>query len=124
MENFDFLGKWRTQEILGKIETDPRKKRRAKNKPAPKKIPVDASGYLSKSETFDGFEGLKQALYKRRHQLALSIYEGLLSYGIGRDVEFIDEDEVKASLKNLEKSNYRVGDLITAVVSSTTFRTK
>ena len=122
LENFDYLGKWRTQEVLGKIETDKRKKKKSKKEP--KKVKINSSGFLSKSEKFDDFEGLKKALYKRKDRLALSVYESFLSYGIGRDIEFVDEEDVKRALSELKKNNFRVRDMISAVVTSKTFMTK
>ena len=93
-------------------------------KKEPKKVKVNPSGFLSKSEKFEDFEGLKKALYKRKDRLALSIYESLLSYGIGRDIEFVDEEDVKKSLSELQKKNFRVRDMIIAIITSKTFMTK
>ncbi|MCM8537536.1 MAG: DUF1588 domain-containing protein [Lentisphaeraceae bacterium] len=122
LESFDYLGRWRTIEVLGKVEEDPR--RRKKIKVQPKKIAVDASGFLSESEKFNDFEGLKKALMNRKNSLAQSIYESMLSYGIGRDIEFVDDEEVKRVLAKLQKDNYRVRDMITAVITSKIFMTK
>ena len=101
LENFDYLGKWRTTETLGKVDN---KKKKNKDRKALKRVPIDASGYLSKSEKFQDFDGLKKALYKNKDRLALSIYEALLAYGIGRDIEFVDEEEIQLRLNELKNT--------------------
>ena len=121
LENFDYLGKWRTTETLGKVDN---KKKKNKDRKALKRVPIDASGYLSRGEKFNDFEGLKKALYKNKDRLALSIYEALLAYGIGRDIEFVDEEEIQLRLNELKQKNYPVADMIQSVVSSKIFMTK
>ena len=122
LENFDYLGKWRTTETIGKV--DSKKKKKNKDVKQPQKVKIDPSGYLSKSEKFEDYEGLKQVLYKNKDRLALSIYEALLSYGIGRGIEFVDEEEISAKLKILKQKNYPIADMIQSVVSSKIFMTK
>ena len=123
LENFDYLGKWRTVELIGKVD-DKKKKKKNKETTAPQKVKIDAAGHLSKSEKFEDFEGLKKALYKNKDRLAQSIYEALLSYGTGRDMEFVDEKEIHAALNELKKNNYKLADMIQSAVSSKIFMTK
>ena len=124
LENFDNLGKWRTHETLGKEENKKKKGKKSKETKPPVKVEIDAKGYLSKSEKFDDFEGLKKVLYQKKDRLALSLYESLLAYGIGRDIEFVDEKEIKDVLTKLKNNNYKVRDMITSIVTSKTFMTK
>ncbi|MCM8533325.1 MAG: DUF1588 domain-containing protein, partial [Lentisphaeraceae bacterium] len=127
LENFDYLGNWRTSEILGGVQPAPKKKKGKKAQkpvPAPKKVPVNAAGNLLRGEKFSDFEGFKKALYKNKNKLAESIYESLLSYGIGREIEFVDADEIKENLSSLAKSNYLLKDMILEVITSKTFVTK
>ena len=131
LENFDYLGKWRTTEVLGGIQPAPKKKRKgkktkknAKPVPAPKKVAVNAAGNLLRGEKFSDFEGFKKALYKNKSKLAESIYESLLSYGIGREIEFVDADDVQENLSSLAKNNYLLKEMILEVITSKTFVTK
>lgn len=127
LENFDYLGKWRTTEVLGEDATAGKKpKKRGKkdsSKSEPPKVAIDASGYLG-DEQFEDFEGLKLVLLKNKDRLARSMYESLLSYGIGREIEFVDDDDVHRSLMKLEQNNYRLKDMILEVLTSKTFATK
>ena len=117
LENFDYLGRWRDSETIGQ-EQKGRKKIRGK------KIAIDASGYLSENETFEDFDGFKKALLKNKAKLAKSLYSSMLAYGIGREIEFIDEEEISQSLLALKKDNYPMRDLIFQLVTSKIFRTK
>ena len=76
------------------------------------------------SDQFEGLEGLQQVLLKNKDRLARSMYESLLSYSIGRKIEFVDDEEIKSRLKELKKKNYPLKEMIFAVVSSKTFATK
>ncbi|MDF1860798.1 MAG: DUF1588 domain-containing protein [Verrucomicrobiales bacterium] len=125
LENFDYLGNWRTEEVLGGDDSDKKtkKKKGAKAKPALEKVAVDASGYL-KDQPFEDFEGLQQVLLKNRDRLALSLYESLLSYGIGRDIEFVDDAEIQKKLSDLKSQDYPLKEMIFTVMTSRTFATK
>ncbi len=79
-----------------------------KGKPLPKnlrprRLAIDASGYLG-DDRFEDLEGLRNALSQHKDQLARSVYESLLSYGIGREIEFVDDQDVSANLSELKRT--------------------
>ena len=127
LENFDYLGKWRTNEVAGgaaaSAKPKKRKRKTASKKPEPEKIAIDASGYLG-DDRFEDLEGLRNALTQHQDQLARSVYESLLSYGIGREIEFVDDQDVSANLSQLKERNYPLKEMIFEVISSKTFVTK
>ena len=127
LENFDYLGKWRTNEVAGGAAASAKPKKRkgkpSSKKPAPEKITIDASGYLG-DDRFEDLEGLRNALSQHKDQLARSVYESLLSYGIGREIEFVDDEDVIANLSELKKRNYPLKEMIFEVITSKTFVTK
>lgn len=128
LENFDYLGKWRTTELAGGSAASDAKKGKRKGKTAskksePKAVAIDASGRIG-DEQFEGIEGLRTVLTQRKDQLARSVYESLLSYGIGRKIEFVDDQDVLANLSELKKRNYPLKEMIFEVVTSKTFATK
>lgn len=128
LENFDYLGKWRTTEVAGGSAASDAKKSKRKGKAAskktePEKIAIDASGYLE-DDQFEGIEGLRTVLTQHKDELAQSVYESLLSYGIGREIEFVDDEDVIANLNELKKRNYPLKEMIFEVVTSKTFATK
>ena len=126
LENFDYLGNWRTSEVLGG-ETAGKKSKKKKSdrgaKTGPKKVTIEPSGYLG-DDQFEDLEGLQQVLLKNKDKLARSIYESLLSYGIGRDIEFVDEDDINENLTELRKRNYLLKEMIFEVITSKTFLAK
>ncbi len=127
LENFDYLGNWRMTETPGgETPAGQKTKKRGKRDKAdskPVKVAIDASGRLE-GERFEGFEGLQQALLQNKDRLARSMYESLLSYGIGREIEFVDDPEVDDRLTGLKSRNYPLKDMIFEVVASRAFATK
>ena len=126
LENFDYLGNWRTTEVLGGVPPEKKKKSKKDKKPAPvlQKVAVNAKGFLPNGDSFNDFDGLKKALYKKKNKLAESIYESLLSYGIGRDIEFVDEADINENLSSRAEKNYLLKEMIFEVITSKTFVTK
>ena len=86
-----------------------------------KLYPVDASGELPNGEAFEDVQGLKAALMKEERTVAASIFEGLLCYGLGRDVSFTDKPLVEMALDNLEADHFPVRDMVKQVVLSQPF---
>lgn len=88
LENFDYLGNWRTAELVGGAAANAKPKKKkdkaASKKVAPKEIAIDASGYLG-DERFENLEGLRNVLTQHKDDLARSVYESLLAYVIGRN---------------------------------------
>jgi hypothetical protein len=85
--------------------------------------PIDASGTLPDGTRFDGVAGLKQALLARSDQFVATIAEKLLTYALGRGVEYYDQPAVRAIAQSAARRDYRFSTgLILAVVQSTPFQ--
>jgi len=117
LENFDRFGKFRIEEGIQLANN--RGKWTARDT-----RPVVASGYLDAEHRFDDLAGLKQVLLQHKDELARSMFESLLAYGMGRKLEFVDEAEVDACLARLKTNNYLMKDLILEVIQSKAFKTK
>ena len=117
LENFDLFGRWRNEESL-RVGLKKKKKMRYK------KLPLDTNGYLSENEKFSDFEGLQKALLNNRGKLAQSLYSSMLSYGIGRDIEFVDQEDIQQNLHKLAKKRFPARDMLFNVINSKTFKTK
>lgn len=118
LENFDAIGMWRDEELV----TDAEHFSQLKNPRVKRKLyPVDASGELPNGETFEDVHGMKAALMKQERAVAASLFEGLLCYGLGRDVSFTDQPIIEQALKDLEKKKFPVRDMIKQVVLSEPF---
>jgi hypothetical protein len=101
LENFDAVGRWRTLE---------------------EGQPVDASGGLPDGSKFTGVEGLEEALLKRPEVFAGTLAEKLLTFALGRGVEYYDGPAVREIVRKARAADYRFSALIEAIVTSTPFR--
>ena len=102
LENFDAVGRWRTL-------TDGF-------------APIDASGSFPDGTTFDGVSGLKQAILGRADQFVRTLTEKLLTYALGRAVEYYDAPAVRAIERTAARDDYRFSSLILGIVKSTPFQ--
>lgn len=103
LENFDAVGRWRTQ-IGG--------------------VAVDARGELASGETFDGIKGMRSVLLSREDDIARNVVERLMAYALGRGLEPEDLPSVSVILRQCKPGGYRMQDLMTGVVQSLPFRYK
>ncbi len=102
LENFDRFGRWRTKD-------DGR--------------PIDAKGRLPNWTEFTGPAGLKRVIVQQRlDDLARQVTRKMLSYGLGRQLEYYDEAAVLKILDALEDDEYRFGTLVSGIVSSYPFQ--
>lgn len=107
LENFDPTGRWRDVERVG------RKK---------KELPIDMRGHLPTGEKFQTLHEFRQSLLTQRAALATELTTSLLSYGLGRTIEFSDEPVINEILAKTKSNNYQVRDLIKQVAMSTLFK--
>ena len=102
LENYNGIGQWRSQDG----GTD-----------------IDASGKLPDGTQFTGPAGLKKAMTTvRRTEFASTVASKLLTYALGRGLEYYDQPAVRTILRDCEANNYRAKDMITAVVMSVPFQ--
>jgi mono/diheme cytochrome c family protein len=101
LENFDAIGKWRTMNEAG--------------------TPIDASGSLPTGPQFTGPRGLRDLLLDRQEQFVETVTEKLLSYAIGRGVEYFDLPSVRAIVRGAAPGDYRWSSTIVGIVKSTPF---
>ena len=102
LENFDAVGQWRN------LEVDER--------------PVDASGALPGGGEFRGIDGLEDALLARPELFAATLTENLLTFALGRGVEYYDAPAVRKIVRDAEKDDYRFSSLILGIVNSAPFQ--
>jgi hypothetical protein len=101
LENFDYVGRWRTTD--GKFE-------------------IDASGVLPGGETFNGVRGLKDYLKKHSADFTHCLSEKLLTYALGRGVEYYDRQAVDRIADTTTKADHKFSALVLAVVMSEPFQ--
>ena len=100
LEPFDLIGKYR--------ETDGG-------------VPVNATGRLADGTALDGPASLRKALLDRKDTVASTATEKLLTYALGRRVEYYDMPAVRAVVHDAARTDYRFSSLITGIVKSVPF---
>ncbi|MGH9146065.1 MAG: DUF1592 domain-containing protein [Vicinamibacterales bacterium] len=102
LENFDAVGRWRARSEAG--------------------TPIDASGGLPDGSTFEGVDGLRQALLARPGLFVGNTIEKLLTYALGRGLDHYDAAAVRKITHEAESQDYRFSSLVLGIVRSTPFR--
>jgi cytochrome c553 len=101
LENYDVTGRWRIKD---------------------NGVPVDAAGVLYDGTKIDGPAGLRQAILKHSDMFVRTFTESLMTYAIGRRVEYYDMPTVRAIVRDAEKNGNRMSAFILGVVNSPAFR--
>ena len=101
-ENFDAIGRYRTQSEAGG--------------------PIDASGGLPDGSTFDGAIGLKKAVLNRPELFVTTLTEKLMTYALGRGLEYYDAPAVRDITRRARTEDYRFSSVVLGIVNSTPFR--
>src|SRR5204863_1873410 len=84
---------------------------------------IDPSGELVTGESFKGPAELRAILMKqKRNDFVRCLSEKMLTYALGRGLEYYDRCATDAIAKELAKKNYRFSQLISAVVKSAPFQ--
>jgi mono/diheme cytochrome c family protein len=102
LENFDAVARWRTRGEGGAA--------------------IDASGTLPSGETFDGVAGLRRALLARPDVFVGTVTEKLLTFALGRGVDYRDAPAVRQIRRDAVRDRFRFSSLVLAVVRSTPFQ--
>jgi mono/diheme cytochrome c family protein len=103
LEQFDAVGLWRTRDESGAT--------------------IDASGGLPDGLTaFTGAVGLREALLTRSRQFVTNFTEKLLTYAIGRGVDYYDAPAIRRIVRGTADDNYRLSSLILGIVNSAPFQ--
>ena len=70
----------------------------------------------------DGLAGLRQVLVNHSSQFLANVTNTLLTYALGRGVEYYDAPAVRAILRDAAPQDYRFSSLILGIVKSAPFQ--
>ena len=101
LENFDAVGAWRTT-FAGE--------------------PIDASGVLPDGSAFDGPTGLRDMLLARPADFVGTVTEKLMTYALGRRVEYYDMPTIRRIAREAEAADYRWSAVILGIIESAPFQ--
>jgi cytochrome c5 len=102
LENFDAVGRWRDVGEDGNA--------------------LDVKGMLPDGATFDGPEALRKLLQSRQSEFVTTLTEKLMTYALGRALEYSDAPAVRAVMESAAPSQYRWSALIRGIVASVPFQ--
>ena len=102
LENFDAIGRWRTQDANGKK--------------------VDSLSALPGDIVFSSPVELKKLLVESNELFCKNFCRKLLGYALGRPLEYYDEPVIEDLYQTLVKNEFRVRPVILAIVASRPFQ--
>ena len=85
-------------------------------------MPIDASGGLPDGSRFTDVDGLEQALLKSPELFVGTFAEKLLTYALGRGVEYYDAPAIRAIVRDARAQNFRASAVILGIVKSNPFQ--
>jgi hypothetical protein len=85
-------------------------------------VPIDASGGLPDGSRFTDVRGQESALLRRPDVFVGTFTEKLLTYALGRGVEYYDAPATRAIVRQARAQDYRVSSIILGVVKSQPFQ--
>lgn len=103
LENFDGVGRWRTTEDGSKI---------------------DPSGTLFNGAQLDGISGLRRELLRQPDIFVGVMTEKMLTYALGRGLEYYDMPAVRKIVQKGRSDQYRFSSLIIGIAESVPFQFK
>jgi hypothetical protein len=103
LENFDAIGAWRSVDRFAGTA-------------------IDASGTLANGTPVKSPADLREALTKNAGQFVQTLSEKLMTYALGRRLEYYDMPVIREIVRGAARDNYRFSSLIMGIVKSAPFR--
>jgi mono/diheme cytochrome c family protein len=103
LENFDTIGSYRTMDRFTRTK-------------------IDTGGKLVDGTLVNGPNDLRTALLKRHDQFVQTFTEKLMTYALGRGVQYYDMPSIRKIVKDAARDNYRFSTIVTAIVRAPEFQ--
>ena len=100
LENYDAVGRYRQKEGDSSI---------------------DATGSLPDGAEIDGVAGLKKLLLEHKDEFVEGLASNLLTYALGRGLEYYDQPVVRDIRRQAAKNGYRFSSIVLGIVNSVPF---
>jgi len=103
LENYDAIGRYREKE---------------------EGLPIDASGATPDGTKFNGLSGLREVMESRRDEFVATVVEKLLTFALGRELEYYDLPVVRKVVHDSAATDYRWSSVIEGITKSVPFLMK
>jgi hypothetical protein len=103
LENFDLVGRWRDHEGESRIDT---------------------SGMLVDGTPLSSPQALRSALLQRKDAFVTAFTEKLLTYALGRRIEYFDQPAIREIVRNADRQGDRFSAFVLGIVASEPFQFK
>lgn len=101
LENFDVIGAWREFDEAGN--------------------PVDPNGNYPGGVEFKGFADLRDWMLERPARFAHTLTEKLMTYALGRRVEYYDQPVIRQIVRDAAEEDYRWSAIVLGIATSPPF---
>jgi hypothetical protein len=102
LENFNPVGQWRDVDETFRA--------------------IDASGELPDGSKFSTIQEFRALLLKHPERFVSNFIEKLLTYSLGRGLEYYDEPAVRRIMRDAARDDYRMSSIVLGIVNSAPFR--
>ncbi len=102
LEHYDAVGRWRTQSDGG--------------------TPVDATGVLTDGTRVNGLGALRDALVGYEDSFVRTMIEKLMTYALGRSIEYYDWPAIRQVVTAASSDDYRWSSILIEIIKSTPFQ--
>jgi mono/diheme cytochrome c family protein len=103
MENFNAVGQWREKDRDAGTA-------------------IDATGRLADGTPIQGVDDLRNAIVNQPDQYLETFTENLMTYALGRNVQYYDMPLIRSIVRNAATENYRFSSFVIDIVKSDAFR--
>ncbi|HUK32631.1 MAG TPA: DUF1592 domain-containing protein [Vicinamibacterales bacterium] len=101
LENFDAVGSWRTEDAGS---------------------PIDASGLFIDGSPINGVASLRASIVKRPEVFVETVTEKLLTYALGRGLDYHDMPTVRKIVRDASTHDFRFSSLVLGIATSSAFQ--
>jgi mono/diheme cytochrome c family protein len=103
LENFDAIGAWREKDRYARTL-------------------IDSSGQLATGQQLAGVDDLRKALSAKPDQFVQTFTEKLMTFALGRTIEYHDMPTVRAIVRDAARQDYRLSAIVMNIVKSDQFQ--
>ncbi|HEX3703815.1 MAG TPA: DUF1592 domain-containing protein [Vicinamibacterales bacterium] len=101
LDNFDATGAWRIKD---------------------NEVAIDSAGVLYDGSKIAGPDGLRDALLRHSDVVLVTFTQNLMTYALGRRVEYYDMPTIRSIIRDAAKHDNRISSFILGIVNSQAFR--